>query len=293
MKKSAAIVFTALSILFFSCRSTLLEDKTEVPVSLSEKSDSITFFDHEDLKEYNSEDRYIFIRLYQPYYDNPLCIENVLSNCIKSVDVYKENASHSAIGFSLNDSFYGLTTAGKKDLKIEHCTYTVSNPYMKKCNPDRSYQTTFALKVTEKEYDAIKKMVEDYYNNPKTKYNAAQNFAIGGYSFGRKFFHSEKEKRFAGFPHRHPEKTFVENKYDFVCSSFISYVLVNCVEDIRDFFIEKKIDINYVLPSDLADLPGAKKLFKSRWTDYSLGAKIYSSNYSALIFAKTEYLVSE
>ena len=59
-----------------------------------------------------------------------------------------------------------------------------------------------------------------------------------------------------------------------------------------NYFIEKQIDVNYVMPSDLAELPGAVKLFKSTWIDYSIAARAYTSYYVCLAPFYKEYLAS-
>ena len=99
----------------------------------------------EELKQALTQDHWIFIRLYQPYYDNPLCIENVLSKCIQFVDVNPDYSSHSAIGFSLDDGFYGLTSSNSgHNLYLESCTNSGDNEYMKKCNIYKSVEITYA-----------------------------------------------------------------------------------------------------------------------------------------------------
>ncbi|MBQ0163068.1 MAG: hypothetical protein KBS84_07935, partial [Treponema sp.] len=289
------ILLVILAFFACCCRSTQLEDKALIEqssnVTINKNDKVFALYKNEEFKNAEVSDKYIFFRLYQPHYDNPFCPENFLKNAIGTVDVAPESISHSAIAFDLNDSFYGLTTAGKKDLKIESCTDTKSNPYMKKCNKFKSVQTTYAIKVTDKEYEKAKQLVEQYFEDPKTKYTVSQNFLIAGYGIKRKMFFRNNEKKLGGKPHKHPDDTFEEDKYDFVCSTFIAYVLANSVESVKQYFIENQIDANYVMPSDLEDLPGALKLFKSTWVDYTIAAKAYSTYYTCLSPFFKEYLV--
>lgn len=295
-RKRIVLLLAILGVLACACRSTrferqsLLDKSSEITINKEDKVFSL--YENDSFLEASQSDKYIFFRLYQPCYDNPFCVENILKVCIGSVDVAPEPISHSAIGFNLNDCFYGLTTAGKKDLKLESCTDTFANPYMKKCNRVKSVQTTYAIKVTDEEYYKAKKIVEDYFKDPKTKYDVGKNLKIAGNGIKRRFFYNEEEKKFGGKPQKTSSETFVENKYDFVCSSFVSYVLVNSVESIKNYFIEKQIDVNYVMPSDLAELPGAVKLFKSTWIDYSIAARAYTSYYVCLAPFYKEYLAS-
>ncbi|MBQ0003364.1 MAG: hypothetical protein KBT21_07480 [Treponema sp.] len=293
-RKRITFLLVILAMFACACRSTRLERRAVLEQTSSaaiDKDDKeFSLYENDDLLTSSPDDKYIFFRLYQPQYDNPLCVENILKVCIGSVDVAEEPISHSAIGFTLNDCFYGLTTAGKTDLKIEVCTDTHSNPYMKKCNKYKSVQTTYAIKVTEEEYEKAKKLVEDYYNNPKTKYDVSYNFKMAGHGIRRKFFLPEEQKKFGGDPQKTYTKSFAEEKYNFVCSSFIAYVLANSLESVKNYFVEKQIDVDYVMPSDLAELPGAVRLFKSTWVDYSIAAKQYSSYYVCLAPFYKEYL---
>lgn len=286
--KTLSFVITLFYFIFATgCRSTSVETEEIVEVSkelvIDSEDDVFRIYDDSTLAEDKSEGKYIFIRLYQPFYDNPFCVENVLNNCIKFVDVSTEFASHSAIAFSLDDNFYGLTSSNKNhNLEIESCTYAGDNEYMHKCNPYKSVEITYALKVTEEEYNNLKAVVEGYYKNPATRYDISQNFKIAQRSMGRKFFWSDKEKKFAGHKDSHPEATFELGRFDFVCSSFIAYILANSVQSIHDYFVENEIDSNYVVPSDLPYIPGMKKLFKTTWVDYNIAARNASKIYAGL-----------
>lgn len=296
-QKIIVLIMTVFALLMFSCQSTKLEEQNllEQPASLKiDKEDNcFALYQYDENSYYDFSDKYIFFRLYQPYYDNPFCVENILNNCIKVIDVYPDAMTHSAIGFNLNDCFYGLTLAGERDLKLESCTETLSNPYMKKCNRYKSVQVTYAIKVSDEEYEAAKKLVAEYFENPKTKYSVGHNFLMAGYGVKRKLFMSESERLLAGRSHKRPDDTFADGRYDFVCSTFIAYVLANSVQSIRDFFIEKGIDSNYVFPSDLAYLPGVIKLFRSTWVDYNIAAKAYTEIYYTFSPYYSDYLVSE
>lgn len=275
-------------VFFFNCHSTKLETDvtTEIPpgVVLDEDDSFFKIYFSTEFQESLGNEKYVFIRLYKPYYDNPFCPENILNGCIKVVDVSDEFTSHSAIGFTLNDNFYGLTSTDKnKNLTIESCTNPSNNKYMKKCNIKKSVQITYALKVTDEEYYNLRKMVEEYYYNPNTKYDIGQNFKIALRGINRKFFLSEDEKVFAGSPDSSFEETFSEGQTDFVCSTFIAHVLANSVQSVHDYFIENQIDSNFVMPSDLAYIPGMIKLFKSTWIDYDVAARTTSKTYTAFV----------
>lgn len=300
--KKIRLAFVVLASLFaffsFSCRSTHFEDRNVVQLNGDPGVDSedsvFALYQNIDFAETLEDQKYIFIRLYQPYYDNPFCIENILNNCIKSVDVAEESSSHSAIAFSLDDAFYGLTSSNSgHNLFIESCTAPGKNEYMKKCNLKKSVEITYALKVTDEEYLKVKEAVEKYYNDPATVYDVEQNVKIAWHSVRRKVFTPQNKKAFAAVPDKNPEETFKEDRHSFVCSTFIAYILANNVESVGEYFREKNIDSNYVVPSDLEYLPGIKKLFKTTWVDYNKGARSYTKVYSCLAPYYHEYIVSE
>lgn len=217
-----------------------------------------------------------------------------MSKCIQFVDVNPDYSSHSAIGFSLDDGFYGLTSSNSgHNLYLESCTNSGDNEYMKKCNIYKSVEITYALKVTEEEYKKAKNLVESYYDDTRTCYNINQNVKIAWKAVGRKFFSPKDKQQFAAKPFATSEQTFCEDKYDFVCSSFVAYVLANSVESVHDFFVEKQIDSNYVMPSDLAYIPGVIKLFKTTWVDYNIGAKNVAQTYTCFATYYHDYVSSE
>ena len=301
-KKVLTIILTVFAVVFAlfesNCRSTLVErtvdETTALELGLDKGDNVFQIYISEELKQALTQDHWIFIRLYQPYYDNPLCIENVLSKCIQFVDVNPDHSSHSAIGFSLDDGFYGLTSSNSgHNLYLESCTNSGDNEYMKKCNIYKSVEITYALKVTEEEYKKAKNLVESYYDDTRTCYNINQNVKIAWKAVGRKFFSPKDKQQFAAKPFATSEQTFCDDKYDFVCSSFVAYVLANSVESVHDFFVEKQIDSNYVMPSDLAYIPGVIKLFKTTWVDYNIGAKNVAQTYTCFATYYHDYVSSE
>lgn len=301
-KKVLTIILTVFAVIFAlfesNCRSTLVErtvdETTALELGLDKGDNVFQIYISEELKQTLTQDHWIFIRLYQPYYDNPLCIENVLSKCIQFVDVNPDYSSHSAIGFSLDDGFYGLTSSNSgHNLYLESCTNSGDNEYMKKCNIYKSVEITYALKVTEEEFKKAKNLVESYYDDTRTCYNINQNVKIAWKAVGRKFFSPKDKQQFGAKPFATSEQTFCEDKYDFVCSSFIAYVLANSVESVHDFFVEKQIDSNYVMPSDLAYIPGVIKLFKTTWVDYNIGAKNVAQTYTCFATYYHDYVSSE
>lgn len=296
-KSLTVFIYSLIALFFVSCRTLHVEDDAILyqgnDVMPDGRQLTYNIYENLDEKPLTENERYIFVRLYYPEYDNPVSIENLLKACIKAADVYDLNICHSSIGFDLNDNFYGLTTGGKHNLKFESCTNPQTNSYMKKCNKYRSTQITYAIKVSVAEYEKAKTMVEEFYKNPRTRYDIFKNLVAGFYGLERHNVKTDEEAAFATKPHKHSEVSFKENKYDFVCSTFIAYVLANSVDSIHDFFVEKQINVDYVFPSDLAFIPGMKKLFSSVWIDYDVAARYYSKQYLSFEPYYKEYIVSE
>ena len=293
MKK---VIFTTLLIgLFFStfisCQGHInLKPLNEKPEG---KSKLMYFLDRRS-KPYSAETapagekRYIFIRLYDPNYSDPLYIANLLQGGIALTEVNPESVSHASIGFDLSDYFFGLTSGGRYNLKIERCTDVASNDYMKKCDPEKSIQSTYAIAVTQEEYEKAYNLILKNLNNKQLKYAAVQNVKIAGYSVRRKFF-TESEQQQLGSEQLEDKlydakKTFKENVKTpftdkrFVCSSFVAWVLYNSVDRVRQMFDVHKTNYKYITPSDLPHIDGVEFLFSSTWVDFDNAAKEFAVN---------------
>ena len=271
--KKKSLLFTLFLILVFST----INCKTTANHQIH--CDDIELLYNKKLANFGSENQnYIFIRLYYPVYNNPFCVENTLKSLIGFVDIHPEKFSHAAIGFDLNDNFIGLTTAGNKDLKIEHCTEIDTNPFMAKCNPKKSVQTTYAIKVSQEEYEKAREIVQFFYNE-EIIYDVGLNFAIGMFELKRKFFTSNEEQQLEkiGIGKIFPEETN-QLKNRFVCSSLVSYVLINSVDSIKTFFEENNLDYNLIIPGDIPSFPGMTKLFSSSWRSYNKAAIAYAKS---------------
>ncbi len=269
------ILIIFLSISSFSCKSLRIskEEKsfTSIPYLIEE---NVKFNDLEDpSKPY----KYIFLRLYNPVYSNPLYIANILKGGIRLTDVSDFELSHVSINLELNDGFYGLTLAGNSQFVKEYCSDVNSNRYMSKCNPANSEQITFALKVTEEEYENVREFIQFYTKYPKLSYFALENFKIAVYSLKRKFF-TKKEKQAFGYNDYPKVKKNKDDSVesDFVCSTFITYILINTIPRINEWFNEHKINYKYINVTDIPSIPGVTPLFYSTWDNYEFAAKLFT-----------------
>ncbi len=256
-------------------------DSTEEPQIPYVISNDVHF---EEIEDPNY--KYIFIRLYNPSYSNPLYIANILQgglNLTKTEDV--PNLSHSAINFSLDDNFLGLTFGGKYQLAEENCHSPLDNKYMKHCDPAKSEQITYALKVSEKEFEDTKVFINKYASSTKLKYASMQNVKIGIWFIGKRYFTSKKYRKFgtAKYPKSAKNKIVDINSddldYNFVCSTFLAYVLYNTVDSVRQFFDENNIKYEYMNVTDLTFIPGLTPLFYSSWDTYGQAVKAFVEQY--------------
>ena len=252
----------------------------DVPAKISE-SKKILENTNKDVYNSKTKYRYIFIRLYDPDYTNPFYPANILKAGIASVEVNPEHKSHSSININLSDDFYGLTSGGKYQLDKESCENYQANKYLKNCNPVTSTQTTYAFLVTEEEYNNLHKELDAYLASPDIKYSIPLNFKIATFSIKRKNLKNEEQKQFGNcvYPKEKEKKEgYVEN--DFVCSTFIAYILYKNVSSVKKFFDDNKINFQYVMVSDLAHIPGVVELFSSSYDEYDEAVAKFVENYS-------------
>ncbi len=259
-----------------SCRSTKISaERTQIlndglEINALDNSFKIYNTNLEDsLKE---DETFIFLRLYWTVYKSALAPGNLLKGLIVAVEPNPILLTHASIGFSLDDSFYGLTSYSPQDLKLESCTDTSFNGFMNTCDRYHSTQLTLALKVTEEEKARAKKILEQDFMTGVPQYKPLRNWTIGWQNVRRCKEKTRSRRKLGGIPCK---KGYVDPgipQENFVCSSYVAYVLANSVQSIQDFFTEKQIDYNFVLPTDLAYLPGEQRLFSSNWIDYNIAA---------------------
>lgn len=222
-------------------------------------------------------DKYLFLRLYDTVYKNPLYVSNLLKLGIKMTEVNGMKVSHSSVGFDLNDNFFGLTMLARPMLSLEHCGDVSTNKFMKECDPQKSTQITYAIKVTPEEYNRAKEVLIE---NREARYTIERLMAVSARSIRRGWFTSKAKRGMAVScktrkSYEEILKRDVAQK-EFICSSFIAYVFYRSVDDIKNFFEENKISWHYITVSDLALLPGMERLFDSSWAGFDEAARDFA-----------------
>lgn len=279
------MAFIFSSALFPSCASTSGQTKLNTLKSL----------DGKDYKIYSLPDKnstYIYLRSYNPSYKRKLSSSSLLKQGINIVETKPMIANHIAIGFDLNDEFYGVTFFAHPNLSLEECSNTKSNAYMRSCKKKTSVQTVFALEVSKEEREAVKNMVINCSEKNLIHYGISQNFKVAKKGINAKFFGTDEKNAKTPEYSNYSENDFEDNeleleknqktklpkfrenkKNNFVCSNFAAYVLYQNVPKTRQYFDENFEDILLVGPSDVASVPGFFPVFTSTWISYDKAIK--------------------
>ncbi len=274
-----AFIFLFLLLIFSNCRTLTINNgvSKENPIFLNSK---VEFEDME--KPY----KYIFIRLYNPDYTDPFYIANILQIGINITNIYPQLVlSHASLNFSLDDNFWGLTQTGRPQFSRESCINITDNEYMNKCDPQDSQQITYAIKVTEEEYNNAKTFVEEYAKAEEIKYKTSLNFKLAGFSIRRKFFTPKEQQLFGNIDYESSNReerlefdpNYTEN--NFVCSTFLAYVLNKNVASVNQYFNEQNINYRYINVNDIPYIPGVVQLFSSTWDHYLEAAHLFIEEY--------------
>ncbi len=273
------ILFFAVLVLAVSCATTkTIRENTWA--FLKNNDEQIHYYVYSDGEiraptmqeiEESENQTFLFLRLYNPSSSTNIG-SNILQKGIAIVETHDTSGSHISLGFDLTDNFYGLTLYAKPNLKIEQCTDTSTNEYMKSCNPKKSLQTTYALPVTEEEYETARAWIDRKLDTKTANYNTWENFKIAKILLNPK---AAKKHQKEPLSPEEEGKIFAE-KTEFVCSTFICNVLYNSVENIKNYMDENKMDPDYTTPTDIISLPGMRKLFTSNWTDFNIAAQNFA-----------------
>lgn len=271
MKKIRLVIIALLTTVCLSCASVKIvrENTWEF---LEENQETVHLYPYPNdgyEGDISEPEKFLFLRLYNTHVNHNIGTA-ILKKGLAYTERHEVNGNHIAIGFDLTDSFYGLTLYAKPNLKKESCTDISTNEFMKTCDPEKSLQTTFAIPVSQAEYNLAAEWIKHKTEVQSTKYSVSDNFVLAGVALRRK---SNPNAKKAKRPQTQEEefKEFAElNK--FVCSTFVCHILYSSVDSIRSYMNENLIDPDYVMPTDIIVMPGIQRLFTSTWNDYSAAA---------------------
>ena len=260
------LLVLVFSLCFVSCNSAKFFTEPEF---IPEPGEYVNpNYDEEQNFSFDEDKTFIFLRFLTVNYKRRFSKENLLRYLQNFTEIEKFPLNHASINFDLNDEFYGVTIYGDKDLKKESCMHSELHPYLGKCWAEKCIEKTYALEVSKEEYEAAKKMVEEYYDEGQIHFDFKQDFLNIPFCTKRKFFMDPEHRTVEDIDWPVSEPFEGDKPHKFVCSSFIAYVLYTNVKSIHDYFDKFGINYNYIYISDLPYLPGMTKLFESKWKDY-------------------------
>lgn len=260
-----------------------LEDGTSV--SIRDKSNTL-----------DTEERYIFVRLYEPKYKDAGIGSKFLQfgQNITADKRWKVISSHAAVALNLKDAFYGLTIAGgDPTLKIEKCQGASDN-YIndKDFDLDKSKYYVYGFKCTVEEYSHARQIIAQSFNTKNIVFDPMfAGLTMTFHSIARKikqflFDHDKKKKSGEGslgvirkdsYKPTGEEVQTVKR----ICSTFVASVLIGSIHKLKEYYNQSKHkkESKYCGPSDIASFPGAKRLFSGYYSHYNADARKYAAKH--------------
>ena len=222
----------------------------------------------------------IFLRLYKAVYKGHLNPANLITTGINIMDdesITGDTFNHSSVNFNLMDNFIGLTTGGNSSSKFESCTDNKDNPYMDSLDMNKSKFSVFEIPVYGTEYNMFKKIILSTINNKSIKYSIYKLNSCAKHIIDYKIHNKSGESI-----------DYFKNNTNFVCSTFIAYVMSVSSNRIRDYFKKNNINPLNVSPSELTKIfPNCRFLFSGKTNEYNkILNKFIIKNNSYKIFVK-------
>ncbi len=302
MKRFIVLAFALLTVLFFSsCSTPRHVQKTESDAKNSKSSvsprntliddnfsiNTTDFFDIETIESH----KFIFLRLYDVRYVPIRSASEILNVAIGILGAAPNGITydHAAISYKLSDDFIGLTSNPLKNaIQIEKAQQKDKNSFMNRNDRQKSLCTVIAIPCSLLEYENCKTLLD--YALKGEKYFVYDIFEIAAMPAANK---GNKEKlknyQYEDFSSYKgdtqtlicaiddPAKVF--ESYNYVCSTFCSFVLYNSLQSFRNICDQTGAGPQGVTPSELFCLPGAKVLFHSFYADYDKTLQAFLKKY--------------
>ena len=257
-------------------------------ISISLENGTIISIENKQPKTIDPDQKYIFVRLYNPKYITRGVGKDFLQfgQNITADKKWKVISAHAAIALNLKDKFYGLSIVnGDPHLKIESCSgYGKGYITPKEFDLEKSEYTVIGFKCTNDEYDIAKREISNAFYGKTVKFDpvfAGLNMTL--YSIGRKIKQTFSSKEDLGDITKN-DVTVTKEDVDTVkkiCSTFVASVLFASIKSLKTHFEKKenKKKGKYVSPSDIANFPGAKILFSGKFNTYSKDANKFINDH--------------
>lgn len=255
-------------------------------INISLENGTIISIENKSPKE--EKNKYIFVRLYNPKYNDFGIGKSFLQfgQTVTADKNWKVLSAHAAIALNLKDKFYGLSIFnGDAHLKPESCKgYSKGYISAKEFDLEKSEYTVVGFKCTDEEYNIAKREITNAYYGKTVKFDpvfAGLNMTL--YSICRKikqtFSKSDKNKSKEDLGDlSKSDMTVSKEEIDTIkkiCSTFVASVLFTSIKSLKKHFEKKenKKAGKYVSPSDIANFPGAKILFSGKFNTYGKDAE--------------------
>ena len=255
--------------LFFSCATKEVHIKDEY---VTTESGSLISKALKFEGEYKDE-KYIFLRLYNVYYDDDYQIANLLKAAIAVLGPAPDGLyyTHVAISHKLNDDFIGMTTGGANNAKHESVMHPEKNRYLASNDKYRSQCTVIAIPCSEIDYENCKKLIE-YSSLPDSRFYFGVTDIIG--LVGVKAVNKHKTKKVPADSVQHKDSEPILNAEEafsshiYCCSAFCAYILMTGIQRYKDYAEATHFSPRGVTPADLYSIQGAQRLFNCHYLDY-------------------------
>ena len=219
---------------------------------------------------YDENCEWCFIRLYQTVYKKTLSAGGILKTVNEFISPEGKNHkkyTHAALNYKLNDNFIGLNFDGSSnnDVKVENMR-TEATGYESPKDRTKSKFDIFAIKLTPKEYEDLKKNLNAIRTTNKFKYDFKRLLQISGIIIFRKI----KDKLFSRESSDEIPIDLRQTNESLVCSTFVAYILSQISPRYSEYFKTKDISIHSITPNDLTFLPGIKYMYGGTWPEYAV-----------------------
>ena len=220
---------------------------------------------------------YCFIRLYQTHYKNAFSAGGLLkaaNEFISPEGANKKKYTHAAMNYKLNDNFIGLNFDGNSnnDVKIENMR-TEAVSYESPKDRKKSQFDIFAVKLTQKEYENLRKNLNYIKTSNKFVYDFKRLLHISGIILFRRI------KEFL-FDRKKSSKEALDvdlrvANESLVCSTFVAFVLTQISPRYAEYFKKQNLSVHSITPNDLTFLPGIIYMYGGTWPEYSIKTRDY------------------
>lgn len=218
-------------------------------------------------------EKYIFLRLYNVYYDDSYQIGNLLKAAIGVLGPAPDGLyyTHVAISHKLTDNFVGMTAGGRNNAKYESVMEPEKNRYLASNDKYKSQCTVIAIPCSAIDYENCKNLI-NYCALPDSRFyfGVTDLIAICGF----RAMNKHKIKNFSADSVQPDEPSLImepQNSFSshiYCCSAFCAYILMTGIQRYKDYAEATNFSPRGVTPADLYSVQGGQRLFNCHYLEY-------------------------